>query len=167
MFKIKFKIFDSLIEDDDRLKGEYGYFLFSVNENNYGEYRDDVDLDILSIDIYDWFDNFIEAINLLKTKKEVYISDVETQEVWIKLVIQDVDTIKISEIRAEKPEGSLAVEADIELHEKSTVWEEIVQFSDVKRVLFSASEDYISKLKKINDTKNDYIEKLIALVGEI
>ncbi|QAR36735.1 hypothetical protein [Lactiplantibacillus plantarum] len=67
MFKIKFKIFDSLIEDNDRLKGEYGYFLFSVNENNYGECRDDTNLDILSMNIYDWFVNFIEAINLLKT----------------------------------------------------------------------------------------------------
>ncbi|QAT29003.1 hypothetical protein EQW38_01685 [Lactiplantibacillus plantarum] len=167
MFRIKFKIFDSLIEDNDGLKGEYGYFLFSVNENNYGEYRDDVDLDIFSTDIYDWFVNFIEAINLLKTKKEVYISDVETQEVWIELTVLNIDTIKISEIRAEKPEGSLAVETDIELHEKSTVWEEIVQLSDVKRVLLSTSEDYLAKLKKINDTNNDYIEKLIALVDEM
>ncbi|WP_412935997.1 hypothetical protein [Lactiplantibacillus plantarum] len=104
---------------------------------------------------------------ICQTKKEVYISDVETQEVWIKLAVLNIDTIKISEIRAEKPEGSLAVETDIELHEKSTVWEEIVQLSDVKRVLLATSEDYLAKLKKMNDTNNDYIEKLIALVDEI
>lgn len=71
MIEIKFKIFTSFIEEDDNLKGEYGYFLVKINNECYGEYREDIDLDILSMNIYDWFSNFIQAILLIRSNDKV------------------------------------------------------------------------------------------------
>lgn len=159
MINIKFKIFTSYIEDDDDLKGEYGYFQFCVDDKTYGEYREDIELDILSMNIYDWFSNFVQAFILLKNNNIVYISDVETSEIWIKM-ITDKENIQISEIYANKPDGSHSVETDINLDEKTKIWEKTVRVQDFQKELVLKGEQYLSELKKLNSATNEYIQKL-------
>lgn len=166
MIEIKFKIFTSFIEEDDNLKGEYGYFLVKINNECYGEYREDIDLDILSMNIYDWFSNFIQAILLIRSNDKVYISDVETPEVWIKLVKSE-ENLQISEVRADKPEGSLSVEADIELNEKSTVWESLINLQDFQKELIFKGEQYVAELKKLNAKNNELMKELETLLEKI
>lgn len=166
MIEIKFKIFTSFIEEDDNLKGEYGYFLVKINNECYGEYREDIDLDILSMNIYDWFSNFIQAILVIRSKGKVYISDVETPEVWIKLVKSE-ENLQVSEVRADKPEGSLSVEADIELNEKSTVWESSVNLQDFQKELIFKGEQYVEELKKLNAENNELMKELEILLEKI
>ncbi|MGG5342902.1 hypothetical protein [Enterococcus sp. AZ192] len=166
MIEIKFKIFTSFIEEDDNLKGEYGYFLVKINNECYGEYREDIDLDILSMNIYDWFSNFIQAILLIKSNDKVYISDVETPEVWIKLVKSE-ENLQISEVRADKPEGSLSVEADIELNEKSTVWESLINLQDFQKELILKVEQYVAELKNLNTENNELMKELEILLEKI
>ncbi|WP_317914345.1 hypothetical protein [Carnobacterium maltaromaticum] len=163
----KFKIFSSFIEEEDALKGEYGYFLLKLGNESYGEYREDIDLEILSMDIYDWFTNFINAIKLLRTKEHVYISDVETPEVWIKLANLGLDNIEISELRAEKPDGSHAVESEIELVEKKILWTETIKLEEFTSNLNTQVDIYLSELKLLNSSNNKYVKKLDKLVSEI
>ncbi|WP_207578313.1 hypothetical protein [Listeria seeligeri] len=167
MIEIKFKIFNSYIEDDDDdLKGEYGYFQLCVDDKTYGEYRDDIELDILSMNIYDWFSNFVQAFILLKSNSIVYISDVETSEVWIKM-ITDEENIQISEVYADKPEGSYSVETDINLDEKNKIWEKTVKVQDFQKELVLKGKQYLSELKKLNSRTNEYIQKLETQLKEI
>lgn len=166
MVKIKFKIFTSYIEDDDELKGEYGYFQLCVDDKTYGEYREDIELDILSMNIYDWFSNFVQAFISLKNGNIVYISDVETSEVWIKMMANE-ENIQISEIYADKPDGSHSVETDINLDEKNRVWEKTVKVLDFQRELVLKGEQYLSELKKLNSETNEYIQKLEKQLKEI
>jgi hypothetical protein len=166
VIEIKFKIFNSFIEEDDNLKGEYGYFLVKINNECYGEYREDIDLDILSMNIYDWFSNFIQAILLIKSDDKVYISDVETSEVWIKLVKSE-ENLQISEVLADKPEGSLSVDADIKLNEKSTVWESSINLQDFEKELIVKGEQYVAELKKLNAENNELLKELEILLEKI
>ncbi|MBO0477908.1 hypothetical protein DOK76_12570 [Vagococcus sp. DIV0080] len=166
MIEIKFKVFTSYFEDEDELKGEYGYFQLCVDDKTYGEYREDIELDILSMNIYDWFSNFAQACILLKNKNIVYISDVETSEVWIKLMT-DGEDVQISEIYADKPDGSRSVETDINLDEKNRVWEKMVKVIDFQSELFLKGEQYLSELKKSNSETNEYIQKLEMQLKEI
>ncbi|MBL1230999.1 hypothetical protein IW492_17380 [Enterococcus sp. BWB1-3] len=166
MIKFKFKIFTSYIEDDDELKGEYGYFQLCLGDKTYGEYREDVELDILSMNIYDWFSNFAQACILLENNNVVYISDVETPEVWIKMMANK-ENIQISEIYADKPEGSHSVETDINLEEKNRTWEKTVKVLDFQRELVLKGEQYLSELKKLNSGTNEYIQKLEMQLKEI
>lgn len=158
LIKIMFKIFNSYIEDDDDLKGEYGYFQLCVNDKTYGEYRDDIELDILSMNIYDWFCNLAQAFILLKNNSAVYISDVDTSEVWIKMMI-DNDNIRISEIYADKPEGSSSVETDINLNEINEIWGETVKLQEYQKELVLKGEQYLSEMKNLNSRNNEYILK--------
>lgn len=91
-----------------------------VDDKTYGEYREDIELDILSMNIYDWFSNFVQAIILSKNNNIVYIGNVETSEVWIKM-IPDEENIQIIEIYADKPDGSHSVETDINIDEKNKI----------------------------------------------
>lgn len=167
MIEIKFKVFTSYIEDDDELKGEYGYFQLCLDDKSYGEYREDIELDILSMNIYDWFSNFAQASILLKSNNNiVYISDVETSDVWIKMMV-DEENIQISEIYADKPDGSHSVETDINLNEKSRVWEKTVKFQEFQKELVLKGEQYLSELKKINNGNNEYVQKLEMQLKEI
>lgn len=166
MIEIKFKIFTSYIEDDDDLKGEYGYFQLCVDGKTYGEYREDIELDILSMNIYDWFSNFVQAFILLKNNNIVCISDVETSEVWIKMVADEED-IQISEIYADKPDGIHSVETDINLNEKRKVWEKTIKIQDFERELVLKGEQYLSELKIFNNETNEYIQKLEMQLKEI
>jgi hypothetical protein len=154
------------IEEDDGLKGEYGYFQFCVDDKTYGEYREDIEWDILSMNIYDWFSNFVQAFILLKDNNIVYISDVETSEVWIKMVA-DEENIQISEIYADKPDGSHSVEVDINLIEKSKVWEKTIKIQDFERELVLKGKQYLAELKKLNNETNKYIQKLEVGLKEI
>lgn len=166
MFEIKYKIFTSFIEEDDDFNGEYGYFQFCIDDKFYGDYREDIELDILSMNIYDWFENLIKAVKLLKNKSVVYISDIETTEVWIKM-FRDEDNICLSEIYAEKPEGSSSVETDINLTEKNKVWEKTVVTNNFQKELISKGKQYLEELKKLNNQNHKQIEKLGILLKEI
>lgn len=167
MFEIKFKIFNSFIEEGDTLKGEYGYFIFNIHDKCYGEYMEEIDLDILSMNIYNWFINFMESIQFFENKNRVYISDVETPNVWIKMINKDDKNIQISEIRAEKPEGSKAVETDVDLVEQYIVWEKTVGFGEVVRELTYKGNQYLSELKKINNKDNKYIQELETMIHNL
>lgn len=166
MLEIKFKIFTSYIEEDDNLKGEYGYFQLCADDKTYGEYREDIELDILSMDIYDWFCNFIQALILLKNNNVVYISDVETSEVWIKIASEEKN-IQISEIYADKPDGSHSVEININLDETNIIWAKTVKFQDFQKELVLKGQQYLSELKKLNSGTNEYIQKLEMHLKEI
>ncbi len=167
MFEIKFKIFNSFIGDDDTLKGEYGYFLFNIHDKFYGEYIEEIDIDILSMNIYSWFMNFMKSIQFFENKNSVYISDVETQDIWIKMINKDNKNIQISKIHAEKPEGSKAVETDIHLVEQHIAWEKIVGFWEVLRELIYKGNQYLSELKKINNKDNQYIQELETMINDL
>lgn len=167
MIKIQFKMFTSFLEiEDDYLNGEYGYFQFCIDGQCYGEYREDIELDILSTNIYGWFSYFIQAMCLLRNNSIVYISDTDTSEVWIKLVV-DEEAIQISEICAEKPEGSYSVETDINLNEKSIAWKRAVKAANFQKELVFKGEQYLAALKRLNQKANKKIEKLEIQLKEI
>ncbi|MBL1230948.1 hypothetical protein IW492_17105 [Enterococcus sp. BWB1-3] len=135
-----------------------------MDDKTYGEYREYIELDILSMNIYDWFSNFAQTCMLLKNI--VYLSDVETSEVWIKM-IADGEDVQISEIYADKPDGSHSVETDINLDEKNRVWEKTVKVLDFQRELVFKGEQYLLELKKLNSETNEYIKKLEMQLKEI
>lgn len=65
------------------------------------------------MDIYEWFSNFIKAVLLLKTNTDlVYINDVDTDEVWIKMLANE-SNIQISEVYADKPEGIAYISSNL------------------------------------------------------
>lgn len=167
MVEIKFKIFSSFIQEEDDFKGEYGYFLLRICDKFYGEYRKDIDLDILAMNIYDWFNNFMRSLILLKDDKKVYISDVETAEVWIRIISKNADSIQISELHADKIEGSHSLEVDIDLNEKDIVWQKTIRFKDFQEELIKKGKQYLLELKKLNNEKNKYVQYLEKLLKEI
>lgn len=84
MFSIRYKVFFDEIYDDHELKGADGYFQIQVDNENYGLLLSE-ELDVFSVSVYWWFYYFLEATELLKNEKQVYISDIETPQVWIEL----------------------------------------------------------------------------------
>ncbi|BDR59378.1 hypothetical protein [Xylocopilactobacillus apicola] len=165
MIEIKYKIFDSFNAGNNEFKGEYGYFLIVIDDETYGYYREDVDLDILSTNIYNWFVNLLKGLSLLESNKTVYISDVETPETWIRLA-QNTENIQIGEINAEKPDGTLAIETDIDAKE-ATVWTRIIKAKYFREELFVKVNKYLKDLEILNGRDNDKIKELKFLLSKL
>lgn len=77
------------------------------------------------------------------------------------------ENLQISEVRADKPEGSLSVEADIELNEKSTVWESLINLQDFQKELILKVEQYVAELKNLNTENNELMKELEILLEKI
>ncbi|MFS7421292.1 hypothetical protein AB6878_08870 [Carnobacterium maltaromaticum] len=168
MFKIKYKIFNDS-EDEiegNEFHGEIGYFQLIVGDSEYGAYLDK-EAGIVSVSIYWWMRYFVEATLKLREENLIYISDIETPRVWIKLAKQDDNTIIIGKIESPKLEGSSAIESENKIEKKKIDWEEKINFEEYNVELISAVEKYLNDLNTLNTQENCYIEELEQLLNQL
>ncbi|WJE54735.1 hypothetical protein QRE66_11180 [Bacillus cereus] len=167
MFSIRYKVFFDEIYDDHELKGADGYFQIQVDNENYGLLLSE-ELDAFSVSVYWWFYYFLEATELLKNEKQVYISDIETPQVWIELKKTNSDYISISKAYANKPEGSHAVECSNIVGITYLSWNsKLVSLEDFRNELLEKSKMYAKDLQELNDEPHPYILKLEFLIKKV
>lgn len=168
MFSLKYKIFNDL-EDEleaNEFYGEFGYFQLLVGNNEYGFYLDK-EVEAFSVSIYWWMRYFVEATLKLSTEDTVYVSDIETPEIWIELKKIDEDVISISKIEANKLDGSSAVASESQIENKRIKWKEEVKFSEYKSEIIKTCEKYLDDLIHLNGQGNVYIKDLEELLKRI
>ncbi|WP_317946185.1 hypothetical protein [Carnobacterium maltaromaticum] len=103
----------------------------------------------------------------LREENLIYISDIETPRVWIKLAKQDDNTIIIGKIESPKLEGSSAIESKNKIEKKKIDWEEKINFEECNVELISAVEKYLNDLNTLNTQENCYIEELEQLLNQL
>lgn len=168
MFKIKYKIFDDS-EDEiegNEFHGEIGYFQIIAGNSEYGAYLDK-EVDTVSVSIYWWMRYFVEATLKLKGKKTIYISDIETQKVWIELRKQDDNTIIISKIQSPKLDGFSAIESESKIEKETIAWEETIDFEEYNVELINIIEKYLNDVNNLNTQESCYIKELEKSLNQL
>ncbi|MDL2302484.1 hypothetical protein LJC58_09030 [Lachnospiraceae bacterium OttesenSCG-928-D06] len=166
MFKIRYKIFADEELEDYEISGENGYFELTFVDEIYGIYISE-DIDIFSVSIYWWFYYLLEALDKIQDENYVLICDIETSNTWIEIK-RDTDILNISEVSADKPNGSTAVECTIMPNLKYEYWKDKkILFEDFKLEILSKAREYLEELKSLNVEKHSQIINLEMLIIKI
>ncbi|RYL87084.1 hypothetical protein ABNN70_00605 [Sporolactobacillus sp. Y61] len=167
MFHINYKIFNHIVNEVNELRGADGYFQIQVGDSKYGLMLTE-DLDAFSVSVYWWFIYFLEALYLIQREDQVYISDIETPQVWIELKRINNDKLLISEAHATKPEGSHAVVCTISNKVTYPAWSgKPVLFTEFRDELLTSSISYLNDLYKINAKSHPNLIKLKTLIDKV
>lgn len=166
MFKITFKAFENDILEEMELNGADGYFQFEIRNETYGIFITK-DIDEFSVSIYWWLYYFLTAVLILKTENYVLISDIEKPKIWIEL-IKEKNIVKISQVTADKPEGSGAIETREMPNLIYQYWKDKqVSYENLKTEVVNKTKLYIEELRVLNNEVNKDILNLESLIIEI
>lgn len=166
MFKIRYKIIDDEDLEPWELRGADGYLEFQVVDEIYGIYLEE-DIDVFSVSIFWWLCYFLESILILNETNYVLISDIERANTCIEIKKYD-EEIYISEVFAEKPEGSSALESKIISNIEYKSWrDKQVAFSDYMSEILSKSKNYLEEIKLLNNKFNKNLENLELLIEKV
>ncbi|WP_146553495.1 hypothetical protein [Rummeliibacillus sp. SL167] len=166
MFKISFKIFENDSVEEMELNGADGYFQFEIDNETYGIFIPE-DIDEFSVSVYWWLYYFLKAVLILKTESYVLISDIEKPKIWIEL-IREENTVKISKVTADKPEGSGAIETKEMPNLIHQYWKDKqVSYEIFKTEVVNKAKLYIEEVRVLNNEANKDILTLESLILEI
>ncbi|MEA0566289.1 hypothetical protein [Lysinibacillus irui] len=166
MFKISFKIFENDSVEEMELNGADGYFQFEIDNETYGIFIPE-DIDEFSVSVYWWLYYFLKAVLILKTESYVLISDIEKPKIWIEL-IREENTLKISKVTADKPEGSGAIETKEMPNLIHHYWKDKqVSYEIFKTEVVNKAKLYIEEVRVLNNEANKDILTLESLILEI
>lgn len=166
MFKISFKIFENDSVEEMELNGADGYFQFEIDNKTYGIFIPE-EIDEFSVSVYWWLYYFLKAVLIFKTESYVLISDIEKPKIWIEL-IREENTVKISKVTADKPEGSVAIETKEMPNLIHRYWKDKqISYENLKREVIYKTKLYIEELRVLNNEVNKDILNLESLILEI
>ncbi|WP_042473860.1 hypothetical protein [Bacillus ndiopicus] len=166
IFNISFKVFENENVGEMELNGTEGYFQFEIDNETYGIYIPE-DIDEFSVSIYWWLYYFLTAILILKTESYVLISDIEKLKIWIELK-KEKNIVKISKVKADKPEGSGAIETKEMPNLVHQYWnEKQVSYENLKTEVVNKTKLYIEQLRALNNELNKDIMILGSLIQDI
>lgn len=168
MFQIRYKILRDMLDISDDLKGEDGYFQLIVDGESYGMYIDNEEVIDFSVSIHWKFSYLLEATILLKEHNVVYLSDIETPRSWIEIKKYDNEKLLISEVNADKPIGSCAVEIGPLANVTYPYWKDkVISLKDFKQESLGKSKKYVDDLKRLNDGSHPNILQLRSLIQQV
>lgn len=169
MCKILYKIFDNGLDVSNKyaLQGKYGYFKIILGNHSYGEFIEEMNLDILSVCVDEWFLNLGKALMMLEKYQEIYISDIETPAIWIKIVNFSEKDYEVSLISSSKPNGTLGLEKTLINKINEIEWTEKVSKTSFIEAYQKALATYLVELKAINSENYVEVQELGMVYSKI
>lgn len=127
-----------------------GFFQIKANDSEFGHYHEfflrdrEQGWDLL----INWFNSFLTAILELGKNQCINISDIESANIWIKLVKTD-DILTVSIVKEEKIDGDTAV-SKRELKNIEYIWSENISFKEFVHEVVTKAEKFICEIQSIN-----------------
>ncbi len=149
MFEINYKIINN--PDLDDYYGQQGFFQITCNGYSYGEiyskYEEYMDLEYLD----HWFQRIVKALELLVFHEQVFLTDVESYDTWIRFEKRNT-LLYVSIVNAEKPIGTSGVEYTLENVKEGNWWQnQPVKYGQFKEEVIKKSSQYLREVLDYND----------------
>ncbi|MBP1042364.1 hypothetical protein I6N95_15190 [Vagococcus sp. BWB3-3] len=164
MFEINFKIVET--EESEAFIGEYGYFSFTIDNENYGMIIEE-EIEDFSVSLYDWFFSYLKSLEILETENYVLINDIESFNVWIEMC-RDKEIVSVSKVSRDKVEQGGWVRREKLSDVDYKFWKDKkVLFSDFRTEILEKSAVYLADLIKLNSLENNKVLELNDLVTKL
>ena len=155
MFKINYRITRPAYED---FLGQEGFFQIVCNKHSYGDfYSKELEGVMPTISVYDCFERYLRILHKLESSSCVYLSDVDSFNLWIKFKRINEDVLEISLVESDKLDNSGDIEFEILDFCYGEWYKETILYKQFKEEIIKCSIEYLNKLKEEGSEKNNIL----------
>ncbi|MBO0461460.1 hypothetical protein JZO83_06830 [Enterococcus sp. DIV1298c] len=164
IFEMKFKIVKDIYIEN--FIGEYGYFSVTIDNEHYGIILEE-EVEDFTVSLYDWFDSFLRALEILNTESYVLINDIESFNTWIE-IYREKEILSISKVSGAKVGQGGWIRTEKLSNPDYQFWKDKkMLFSDFRTEVLEKSEYYLSEIIKLNSLQNKNIRNFKKLVEKL